>query len=361
MQLLKSLFCIQGFDNRQRFFLIQTIIYLLFLLSSPLSSTSIVTAILLMLTLSTLQLLSCLRRMQDAKMPKKNIIGCSASYLITSIIMLVYGTDANWLLLITIAFAIVLFIPMSNPKRDYILGYAGPIDLSEFNQTNIKQQRHAQRVEPQLCSVNDIQNITEQLQQNHQTAEMPPTVTFPPSNTQESTINLLTQFQKYKKHIVALVILGGFLSIMIISMTFTPITEGNRQAAQLEKIEPLERLLPLTFPDSFTLMLSQYSGLIIHWQADVQSNGELWSLNKAQGENSCQQITFNKDKKVRTTHVSVENNSHYFAYFSPLDSKTLLTAIARQNSFQLCGYPFSLNGSQSILAKHTSYADIMYE
>jgi hypothetical protein len=112
----------------------------------------------------------------------------------------------------------------------------------------------------------------------------------------------------------------------------------------------------VSFPDNFSLLLSQHHGLIINWQADSSDNEKIWELQNAQGDKSCKEITFNNGKKTRTTDVVAENREQYFANFSPLDTESLLQEIAFRDYFTLCGYKFSLKGSQAILGKHIEYA-----
>ena len=112
----------------------------------------------------------------------------------------------------------------------------------------------------------------------------------------------------------------------------------------------------LAMPDNFNLYLSEYQGVIIHWQADQVANGELWSQLSTNGDKSCQSIKFNKGSSIRPLTVLVENGSEYFASFSPLDSGELIQALAFRGKFSLCGYSFSLKGSQAVLGKHNQYA-----
>ena len=113
----------------------------------------------------------------------------------------------------------------------------------------------------------------------------------------------------------------------------------------------------LVMPDNFTLFLSSHQGIIINWQADEINSTELWSQLTAQGDNSCREISFNKKSSFRTMMVHVENNTEYFASFSPLDSKALVQALAFKGGFSLCGYDFSLKGSQAALGKSKQYAN----
>ena len=123
---------------------------------------------------------------------------------------------------------------------------------------------------------------------------------------------------------------------------------------------PISRKHPLTMPDNYTLYLSEHQGITINWQADEVSEGLLWSQLTAQGDTSCQQISFNKGESIRTLSVDVGTsagtNTDYYASFSPLDSKELIQALAFRGSFSLCGYDFSLKGSQAALGTNERYA-----
>ena len=112
----------------------------------------------------------------------------------------------------------------------------------------------------------------------------------------------------------------------------------------------------LAMPDNFNLYLSTFQGIIIHWQADQVESGELWSQATATGDESCQAIKFNKGSSLRPLNVLVENGSDYYASFSPMDSKELVRALAFRGKFSLCGYSFSLKGSQAALGKNNNYA-----
>ena len=145
--------------------------------------------------------------------------------------------------------------------------------------------------------------------------------------------------------------------------------QNNTSNAELNEPPVLSKSVPiniltnknhlLTMPDNFNLYLSEYQGVIIHWQADQVANGELWSQLSTSGDKSCQSIKFNKGSSIRPLTVLVENGSEYFASFSPLDSGELIQALAFRGKFSLCGYSFSLKGSQAVLGKHNQYAPFL--
>ena len=149
---------------------------------------------------------------------------------------------------------------------------------------------------------------------------------------------------------------------IVISLIFG----GESKTAETEDIQtvaaedsPIELQHRITLPDNFSLMVSPHNGLVINWQADSAENKELWNITHAQGDSSCQAIEFNKGDAIRSYKVNIEQNSEYFAYFSPLDTKVLVKNIAFKGKFSLCGYEFSLKGSQSALGKVEFYANLI--
>lgn len=119
-----------------------------------------------------------------------------------------------------------------------------------------------------------------------------------------------------------------------------------------------ERNHKITFPDNFSLYASQYGGLTIHWQGEITTLSSVWHIAKAQGDKNCQAIHFNNGEKYAVVNIIVENSLDYFANFSPLDSSKIAKALAFRGSFTLCGYKFSLKGSQALLGKHSYYSDL---
>jgi hypothetical protein len=132
----------------------------------------------------------------------------------------------------------------------------------------------------------------------------------------------------------------------------------NQQASTASK--NISRSNPLSMPDNYTLYLSEHQGISINWQADEVATAVLWSQLTTQGDESCKEISFNKGEPIRTLSVHVESadglNTNYFANFSPLDSKTLIQALAFRGNFSLCGYNFSLKGSQAALGGNPQYS-----
>jgi len=399
--LLKSLFCYQGFDNRSRFLAISISSYLCFLLASAAFSGTV----LLLLTyalLTTVIAFTTLRRLNDALLNNKLTLLPSISFALTCIAtLLIDSANSYWLLFIP-ALSSAFFLTYTEKKQQhYILGYAGPIDLSTFLQNDNKQTH---RIEPTLAQAGANSNVNNPLVQEavlatNESLQSSQQVPWEIQEEADKDVHkkalekVLEKTQSQENQDlgvrIRLALFGGkeqrkelgkevgakksrFIIIAVIIalaliVTTIIIVSSFSSTDKIEDVKnqivnkPIEssRLYPLAMPDNFTLYLSKHQGLIIHWQADEVNNDKVWSQTTAQGDKSCKAITFNNKETVRTLDVKVENNSDYYAQFSPLDSKKLIQAIAFRGNFSLCGYKFSLKGSQAALAKNEHYADIV--
>lgn len=378
MQFLKSLFCLQGLDNRTRFFAISSAVYLIFImLISAFTGKTLISLVLLLLFIPLLAFTS-LRRLKDAKLNQKLVFVPNILFFLTALVIIFSEQNSSYyLLLIPIScLALLLTYPSVSKKnsvpRRYILGYFGPIDMTEYQQMTHQATQGQCRIEPTLAGGNSVNvnsesfsNVEQTTWQSHNAASS--------HEQNEQKIDLgevirlrLLNNRKTKFSIAILLII---LLISVATSWFMSSSSNNEPAEMAQESvklitktqSELERNHPLAMPDNFTLLLSQHQGIIINWQADEVNTPLLWSQSSAKGENSCQEISFNKGKPIRTLMVEVEGEvnvaNNYFASFSPLDSKALIQALAFRGSFSLCGYNFSLKGSQAALGKNKHYAD----
>lgn len=408
MPLLFTLFCFKGFDNRLRFLLCALASIIGFvLLSKVFSNSPVFVAIILLLT-SIVLALSSRRRLRDAN-------HLSAIQLLPSILLLVSGfltlvVNNNYIdyLFIAPLLSVVYFlrypVHSNNDKIEYVFGYAGPIDLSIYKKISNTSASSNKRIEPKLVSLSSEQDLlTEELQRdavvnqeasknnsndlylqtdkefNGVTCQADINNDISGHNSvqpeQDTFKNLSTTLYSYWLNnsklrlsvIVILLLIFGFILINTVITAFTSSKElpsddelqkNQAQAVtnNMNAIDIIDKQYLLAMPDNFNLYLSQYQGLIIHWQADNTNAGEFWSQLTNQGDESCQQITFNRGSSIRPLRVNVENSNDYFASFSPLDTAELIKALAFRGNFSLCGYNFSLKGSQALLGKHNQYA-----
>ncbi len=366
MPFIQSLFCLQGADNRARFYSIILVCSLSFLLLNLLIGNLFFSLFLLIIT-TVISTLSTQRRLKDAQLKKAWLILSSSSYFLSGLIIIFIDNNyINWLIVLPLFVSALLLTYPSQKKQNYILGYAGPIDLSSYEKANnINLQ---QRIEPTLLDDNlaiDTELSQHQVTSNHFIKQQVN------KEVTSDTSNDIGEFLRKKllQHSKIITIAIGLLFTLIILLAFIDTKESTAVVTATEhaknsnkvtkQITKLARLSPLEMPDNFTLYLSQYNGVILHWQATAAELNPLWSQTTAKGEESCKTITFNNKEKYRTLEVIVEDQQNHYASFSPLDTANLLKAMALRGSFTLCGFKFSLKGSQAILGKHSHYADFI--
>ncbi len=371
MQLIKSLFCWQGFDNRQRFIIINITCFIAFIIFNEIFINFKFAAIVMLLLCSSICLSATQRRLNDAQLHKNWLFAPAGSFLTVGLIITFIGHGSSyWLLLIPLLLTLLLLTYASKEKKRYILGYNGPINLVEFEQRKKASSRNTQRVEPTMHNVSTTHAQVHTSDQHF------------PTNNQDKIYSATVQTNRYKaveqddidigesirlalfshKNARITITVTSFLLILalIISMTFgrSPTTETISEPANETKQAKVDFLHSLALPDNFSLMVSPQSNIVINWQADTGEDQQIWELATATGDKSCQNIAFSKGETIRTSSVKVIDGD-YYAYFSPLDSKAIIKNIAFKNTFALCGYNFSLKGSQATLGKSDFYANLI--
>ena len=375
MQLLKSLFCLQGFDNRPRFFAICSMIYIVFVMLASAFTGDYFISLVLLLLFSVVLALTSLRRLHDAKLNKNWLLAPSLAFVLVAMIIIFSKQNSSYYLLIIPALcsAILLTYP-SNTKLNFILGYYGPVDMEEYQPESHQGKQTKFRIEPTLVSDNAA-NFDNNIQSTLQAHEVDKDYYSQniDSFSKHADIGEMIRLKLLSNNkaqliiaaIVGVTLIGVATSWLIndLNATSEPLAEETPNQ-QMNNTKPtLSRAYPLAMPDNYTLYLSEHRGISINWQADEVSDTILWSQTTAQGDESCKEISFNKGEPIRTLSVQVENsggtsvgsNTNYFADFSPLDSKALIQALAFRGNFTLCGYNFSLKGSQAALGRNEQY------
>jgi hypothetical protein len=374
---LQSVFCLKGSDHRNRFFAFTIIALLGFIFFSVIFSGYLVLIIVVLLILTALLTCSTKRRLHDAKLNKNWQLVPGSLFLLTGVLSVFIESSSSYYLLIlpALSSALLLTYPSKSSKTNthYILGYCGPIDLSIYIKAPVVMQSQNQRIEPTLISGVDSERVYISEPSPEQAISTADASCFEINDKQIDIGELIRlkflSNRKLQLGVIASVVL--VFIIVLINSAFTSINQKDINIVDPELSEPkvlstninnniiANKSHLLAMPDSFNLYLSEYRGIIIHWQADQVADGELWSLLSASGDKSCQSITFNKGSEIRPIAVLVENGSDYFASFSPLDSGELIQALAFRGKFSLCGYSFSLKGSQAVLGKHNQYANFL--
>jgi len=377
VQFLKSLFCLHGLDNRPRFVAICSTVYVIFIMLISTFTGNVFISLTILVLFTPILAFTSLRRLKDARLNRNWLFVPNIIFALTALIIIFSEQNSSYYLLIISAFclAVLLTYPSVSKKNsaplNYVLGYFGPVDMSEYQQITHQGKQAKFRIEPTLVGDNsaNLHNNEQAVLQIHETKSS--------YGKSEHKIDLgeiirLKLLSNRKAQLAIAIILTITLVSVCVSwlMDYLSNNEQSQTIQESNKVTKstqhvLERNHPLVMPDNFSLFLSQHQGIIINWQADEVNSPLLWSQTSIQGDDSCQQISFNKGNAIRTLMVQVENNTsvangvynNYFASFSPLDSKVLIQALAFRGSFSLCGYDFSLKGSQAALGKNKQYAN----
>ncbi|TPH13842.1 DUF805 domain-containing protein [Litorilituus lipolyticus] len=375
MQFFQSIICLKGLDNRSRFSTIAfSSLFGFFLLANVFSDYFVLNVLILIVTCAMLTL-STIRRLHDAKLNSNWRYIPGVVFVVSGItILLLNNTSSFWLLLLpTLPCALLLTYPSKQRNNQYILGYLGPVDLSAFKDVHLATHNTSQRIEPILngdttdSSQHILETTPEAFSEGYEDGSIDNSV-----NQFDFGELVRIKFLQNKALQKGLLIIIVIIIISVVAdklFSKSPSNEADNQVTE-DITKPLETISntafssgdlqqPLNMPDNFDLYQTIHQGITVHWQADEVVNGPLWALATAKGDKSCQVIRFNKGKPIRTVSVDIENNIDYYANFSPLDSQELVKALAIRGNFSLCGYTFSLKGSQAALGKNKAYADLL--
>jgi hypothetical protein len=375
LSFLNTLLCKQGCDNHLRFFIINLTSYISFLFINYASNNKVLSLIVLFIS-AYLVTLSTLRRLNDANLKTNWLILAVALYLLIGLAMVFISMNViNLLMLIPFSFsALLLTYPSNNKNRHnqkYLWGYNGPIDLSSYKDTQVYSQKS--RIEPSFIfnentinttfeSTGSNQNAQRTNKNNRQATQIKEKVLVSSKESNSDSWEIIRKKLLWHKKAILIIVSISLLAIFTLSKTTnssgeTQLNNNTNIVSQHDITLLFKRIEQLDMPDNFTLFFNQYGGLIINWQADKPSAKQTWSIITAQGDESCQQIHFNKGEAFRTLTVTVENKLNHYANFSPLDTQKLLQAIAFRGNFTLCDFKFSLKGSQAALNKNSKYAE----
>ncbi|MCS6120741.1 hypothetical protein G3444_17785 [Shewanella baltica] len=112
----------------------------------------------------------------------------------------------------------------------------------------------------------------------------------------------------------------------------------------------------LALPDGFSVALED-DILIMRWLGEKGKAQNLWSLATAKGDKTCSLLSFNNGTDYRPVTVDLKADSATEARFTPLDTQAIIVDLARRGSISLCGYKFSLKGSQAILEQNRTFGN----
>mgnify|MGYP005813614195 CR=1 FL=1 len=365
MPLLKSLICFKGFDNGRRFLVISFICYLFFFILSSVLIKAPILLVLLLITATPVLLASSIRRIRDAGF---NIILAALAPVVFW--LCVFGITyinhgASWFLLLFALIVTLAMTTISNARvrhsHQYFMGYSGPVDIKASTEKMPSHHFHHQRIEPTIAS-----GQTKQSDQTSQTNDSKPhdeSVRVNRASAQTGWEQQLGAWFSNNKQLSLFATVTIFVAV-IISIVWGVFDQPQQTAEQVTEqkvVSPTkQRLNKIEMPDNFWLMLDEFDALTIGWQGDLTKDGQAWSALTAEGDNDCFEINFSIRDEYRTMLVTVKNQGDYYADFSPIDTKKIIHSIAQRDKFSLCGYDFSLKGTQAKLMnnqKYSSYFD----
>ncbi|RLV59099.1 hypothetical protein D5018_13900 [Parashewanella curva] len=342
--LLNSLFCFRGKDSGLRTLAILSASYFFALIWMALFGLNASIVIPTLLGAPVISLTG-FRRVRDAQKPQWWSYVIIVAWLIWA--LMVYFTESWSVGLITGVMMLLLSsfiaLPASQGQGRYVLGYQGPVTA------NVAMSRPARRVEPSLDGASepvfmDDASVEEQQEE-------------PEYHHQPNRITWLDKLPLSRQQIImaAIGIMVLVLSVIFLSFVFS--SESNDDANVEQQVSPAEPLVERTsveFKDGFNLSL-EGDKLFMSWNGDTGQPQTLWSLATAKGDKDCQNLTFNNGSKYRPIQVKLLPDTSTEAQFSPLDTASIIKDVALRGKAQLCGYSFSLKGTQAVLSKNKQF------
>ncbi len=287
-----------------------------------------------------------------------------------------------------------------NPQL-YVMGYSGPVEETTKSQTVSEGHQQYSRVEPTIASaeqkatagiaveshstgLSSADSSSADLELTQQKNEELPDedsqivdsnlVARRESSTENREPHRVNQprhagtltGQRWEKQLIdwvnryrqqVLMGVGLLIAVLMLSigLLLSNTEEEKGEIVSKPPVATKQRLNKLEMSDNYWLMFDQHQGLTIAWPGDFRDNGEIWSAITGQGDKDCFEIVFDNNNKLRTMKVSIVNDGDYYADFSPIDTRQLIKAIALKSRFDLCGYNFSLKGTQAKLHQNQHY------
>ncbi|WP_394202356.1 hypothetical protein [Shewanella waksmanii] len=358
---IKSLFCLTGADSQYRFMAINVLAYVVLLIITSLVGASFATAI-VALPVIAMVTLSAKRRVKHVQTP---VWFALLPALPLTLFWFALALDAGVTLLLVSALigaAVLVLTQLVLPSAKSLpfdqFGYAGP----HGNQTASKQSAERRRVEPTLdgqpseVSDEEIDDLATHRAQENSAEPVGEQINWQAISHKWTTLSAVKQ-KMLMVSVAATIVLAVILSWL------NPAKQPVEPVAEQLMPEPIQ---PIAFkadakaemPDGFSVILSD-DAVILEWLGERGEPQQLWSLETAIGDKTCQVMEFNNGASYRPIRVELLPSSATRARFSPLDTEAIITDIAMRGNLKLCGYQFSLKGSQAALAKSAGFIDYL--
>ncbi|ARD20693.1 hypothetical protein [Shewanella japonica] len=396
-----SLFCRQGRDNGLRALAIQLSCLVFVLLIALLFSNSIVTLIAAVLALPICAL-STLRRLKDAAKPN-TLLAIPVLLLLLFSMSLSFSFPVAVSSIVFILAALTaggfawLAAPKTNQRKPaYVMGYFGPHAKASVKLGDVRRRQepvmggeHAfsSMTEDNEQSVYDADDVSYEPGYQHETvykddikaqqhnideqaayeSDDKPTYRVDRGALESGSLSELLKSwlvwgQNNQKTLMMLAKGLGVVSVItviiyLISLLFTnsDVEQEPVEIAPIEQPAIISETARVKLPDGFWLILQQ-DILIIRWLGDEGDAQSIWRLDNAEGDKRCAELVFNDGSKFRPMQVDLMADSGTEARFSPLDNAKIINNIAMRGSFKMCGFNFSLKGSQATLSSQPDFA-----
>ncbi|MEZ9139978.1 MULTISPECIES: hypothetical protein [unclassified Shewanella] len=401
-----SLFCRQGRDNGLRAIAIQISCLVLVLLISLLFANTVVTLIAAVIAIPVCAL-SCLRRLRDAAKPS-SLVALPVTLLILFSLSLSLSFPAVvssvlFILGVAVAAGFGWFADSKTNQRKtvYVQGYNGPHNKDDAGHGHARRRR-----EPTIGEQNQSSFNTEDVDSGSDASFYDEEHGYEPGYQQEtvyketptaanhseipedsesqygaddkpsyrvdrgalesgSLSELLKSWliwaQGNQKMLIMVakglgVVLAISIIIYLISLLFTgeEVEQAPLETAPIEEPVTINDTTRVKLPDGFWLILED-EVLVLRWLGDEGDAQSIWRLDTAEGDKRCAEMTFNDGSKFRPMQVDLMADSGTEARFSPLDNSRIINNVAMRGSFKLCGYNFSLKGSQATLSSQPAF------
>ncbi len=296
---------------------------------------------------SPLLFLTSQRRCRDANKPQWHGLLSQVPWWLVAI-MVSFSVPATWWLafaLIGLIGSMLLAISPSRSLGRFENGYQGPA------LTSVTKKANATRVEPSLSGEVD-----------HSAAEDTSTVSSSRTSISSQLQEVIEEAPLSQKQwiLAGAGVLTLAAMVLFISNLFSN-NELDKTEMASEQVEPQVESTPketVSLRDGFKLSL-QNNKLYMIWLGDEGVSEVLWQLTDAKGDRSCRVLKFNNGTTYRPIKVERLPDSSTQADFTPLDTQAIVKDIARRGKISLCGYNFSLKGSQSDLSKNRAFRAII--
>ncbi|QSX30330.1 hypothetical protein JYB88_01305 [Shewanella cyperi] len=165
---------------------------------------------------------------------------------------------------------------------------------------------------------------------------------------------ILVVLQRWWRPMLALLALLAVVALVALLWPKGQDSEENAGETQPENHSREQ----VKLPDGLNLALEEEALLLI-WKGERTQEGPLWSQATAKGDATCRVLEFNNGSQYRPLEVRVLASTDTEARFSPLDSRDIIRDMALRGSVSLCGYQFSLRGSQAVLEQQAHFAEYL--